>query len=169
MEASIIFHFAGRGLGNQRLSLLDFAQLLDPRWKSPHAELEMHTPTSTTTSFLNSLLQSSYSFAQGGLSFPVKVLSNLSSCFQVWPAHSVRLLFIPSTWVSRIKPCCFVLSKVDYFLSQDPVGCSRLDATSMLKWCTSTACKTSAQPLSANFCTRIALTVLAKFFAMKVS
>ncbi|KAF8078970.1 mitochondrial carrier domain-containing protein [Lyophyllum atratum] len=31
MEASIIFHFAGRGVANQRLALIDFAQLLDPR------------------------------------------------------------------------------------------------------------------------------------------
>ena len=30
MEVQIIFHFAGRGNARQRLSLLDFAQLLDP-------------------------------------------------------------------------------------------------------------------------------------------
>jgi solute carrier family 25 aspartate/glutamate transporter 12/13 len=66
MEASIIFHFAGRGSANQRLALLDFAQLLDPRWKAPHSELETRTPT-TTTSVLNSILHSTYNFVQGGM------------------------------------------------------------------------------------------------------
>ncbi|KAF9454175.1 mitochondrial carrier [Macrolepiota fuliginosa MF-IS2] len=66
MEASIIFHFAGRGLANQRLALLDFAQLLDPKWKAPHEESERHPPTSKT-SFLNSFLHSTYNFVQGGV------------------------------------------------------------------------------------------------------
>ncbi|KXN88836.1 Calcium-binding mitochondrial carrier protein [Leucoagaricus sp. SymC.cos] len=66
MEASIIFHFAGRGSANQRLALLDFAQLLDPRWKVPHAEIEAHIPP-TKASFLNQVLQSTYSFVQGGI------------------------------------------------------------------------------------------------------
>jgi solute carrier family 25 aspartate/glutamate transporter 12/13 len=64
MEASIIFHFAGRGQANQRLALIDFAQLLDPRWKPPYVEPEQPT---TKTSVLNSLLQSSYHFVQGGM------------------------------------------------------------------------------------------------------
>jgi solute carrier family 25 aspartate/glutamate transporter 12/13 len=63
MEASIIFHFAGRGLANQRLALLDFAQLLDPRWKPPYVEPEQPV----TKSIINSLLQSSYNFVQGGM------------------------------------------------------------------------------------------------------
>lgn len=65
MEASIIFHFAGRGSGDRRLALVDFAQLLDPRWRAPHEESEAKAAT-TTTSFLNGLLQSTYNFAQGG-------------------------------------------------------------------------------------------------------
>ncbi|THV07460.1 mitochondrial carrier [Dendrothele bispora CBS 962.96] len=64
MEASIIFHFAGRGNGSQRLALIDFAQLLDPRWSPPHEEFESKT---TSTSFLNSVLHSTYSFVQGGI------------------------------------------------------------------------------------------------------
>ncbi|KAK7465471.1 mitochondrial aspartate-glutamate transporter agc1 [Stygiomarasmius scandens] len=64
MEASIIFHFAGRGNGSQRLALIDFAQLLDPRWSPPHEEFETK---STSTSFLNSFLHSTYSFVQGGI------------------------------------------------------------------------------------------------------
>ncbi|KAF5368581.1 hypothetical protein D9758_002185 [Tetrapyrgos nigripes] len=65
MEASIIFHFAGRGNASQRLALLDFAQLLDPRWTPPHQEFEQQTASSG--SFLNSLLHSTYSFVQGGI------------------------------------------------------------------------------------------------------
>lgn len=65
MEASIIFHFAGRGSGDKRLALVDFAQLLDPRWRHPHEESERKTETSGA-SFLNGLLQSAYNFAQGG-------------------------------------------------------------------------------------------------------
>lgn len=65
MEASIIFHFAGRGNGDKRLALVDFAQLLDPRWRHPHEESEAKTET-PGASFLNELLQSAYNFAQGG-------------------------------------------------------------------------------------------------------
>ncbi|KAL0576709.1 mitochondrial aspartate-glutamate transporter agc1 [Marasmius crinis-equi] len=64
MEASIIFHFAGRGNGSQRLALIDFAQLLDPRWSAP-SEAEEVT-LAPKTSFLNSLMRSTYGFVQGG-------------------------------------------------------------------------------------------------------
>lgn len=64
MEASIIFHFAGRGSSNQRLALIDFAQLLDPRWKAPREEVEAKAPH--TGSFLNSVFHSSYNFVLGG-------------------------------------------------------------------------------------------------------
>lgn len=66
MEASIIFHFAGRGSAEQRLSLVDFAQLLDPRWKAPHEEVEVKT-VSTGLSFLKGFLHSTYNFVQGGI------------------------------------------------------------------------------------------------------
>lgn len=66
MEASIIFHFAGRGSAEKRLALVDFAQLLDPRWKAPHEETEVK-PVSAQMSFLNGFLQSVYNFAQGGI------------------------------------------------------------------------------------------------------
>jgi hypothetical protein len=65
MEASIIFHFAGRGNGDNRLALVDFVQLLDPRWRAPHEESEGKTATADA-SFLNRLLQSAYNFSQGG-------------------------------------------------------------------------------------------------------
>jgi solute carrier family 25 aspartate/glutamate transporter 12/13 len=70
MEVSIIFHFAGRGDGSQRLALVDFAQLLDPRWKAPYQLEKPIRGTSTTTSaassFLSGLAQSAYNFVQGG-------------------------------------------------------------------------------------------------------
>jgi hypothetical protein len=65
MEASIVFHFAGRGSGIDRLALIDFAQLLDPRWRSPHDELEVKA-VAASTSFLHGFLLSAYSFVQGG-------------------------------------------------------------------------------------------------------
>ncbi|PBK76635.1 mitochondrial carrier [Armillaria solidipes] len=65
MEASIIFHFAGRGSSTQRLALIDFAQLLDPRWKAPREEVEAKAPH--TGSFLNSVFHSSYNFVLGGM------------------------------------------------------------------------------------------------------
>jgi|ERR1700722_12130349 len=65
MEAEIIFHFAGRGSGSDRLALVDFAQLLDPRWRSPHDEFEVKT-VRASASFLQGLVQSAYSVVQGG-------------------------------------------------------------------------------------------------------
>jgi solute carrier family 25 aspartate/glutamate transporter 12/13 len=65
MEASIIFHFAGRGSGSERLALIDFAQLLDPRWRAPHEQLEVKA-VAVSTSLLQGLLHSAYSFVQGG-------------------------------------------------------------------------------------------------------
>jgi len=65
MEASIIFHFAGRGNGNQRLALLDFGQLLDPRWQPPTDEFLK--PVSTAQSFLHEFGHSAYNFGLGGI------------------------------------------------------------------------------------------------------
>ncbi|KAG2022896.1 carnitine/acyl carnitine carrier [Coprinopsis cinerea AmutBmut pab1-1] len=69
MEASIIFHFAGRGLPNQRLALVDFAHLLDPRWKAPHEFKEPTIPTTTlpASSYLHRVLHSGYNFVLGGI------------------------------------------------------------------------------------------------------
>lgn len=65
MEASIIFHFASRGVPNQRLALRDFAQLLDPRWTAPHERSPQNVPE-PTTSYLNKFLHSAYNFGLGG-------------------------------------------------------------------------------------------------------
>jgi solute carrier family 25 (mitochondrial aspartate/glutamate transporter), member 12/13 len=66
MEASIIFHFAGRGSGAQRLTLLDFAQLLDPRWKTPSDEMAKPA-VADVTSFLQGFAHSAYNFMLGGI------------------------------------------------------------------------------------------------------
>ncbi|CCA67158.1 probable mitochondrial carrier protein ARALAR1 [Serendipita indica DSM 11827] len=64
MEASIIFHFAGRGDGRQRLALLDFAQLLDPRWQPP---MEIQKPATTAKSILETVGESMFNFCLGGI------------------------------------------------------------------------------------------------------
>lgn len=68
MEASIIFHFAGRGISNQRLALIDFAQFLNPRWKAPNELEEFQKSQTGTTSgdFLTGAAKSAYNFIQGG-------------------------------------------------------------------------------------------------------
>ena len=65
MEASIIFHFAGRGSSQQRLALIDFAQLLDPRWQAPTEEKER--TESTAMSVLHEIAHSAYNFGLGGM------------------------------------------------------------------------------------------------------
>jgi solute carrier family 25 aspartate/glutamate transporter 12/13 len=68
METSIVFHFAGRGISDQRLSILDFAQLLDPRWRHPSEGRQegVTADISSTASFFQGLFHSMYNFAQGG-------------------------------------------------------------------------------------------------------
>lgn len=70
MEASIIFHFAGGGV-KKRLALVDFAALLDPKWRPAPAGL---SPIATLpqsqqpqTSFLSGFLHSVYNFGLGGI------------------------------------------------------------------------------------------------------
>lgn len=65
MEASIIFHFAGRGNGSQRLALVDFRQLLDPRWKAPSDKAEAK-PAAVQESLLTQIGRSVYNFGLGG-------------------------------------------------------------------------------------------------------
>ncbi|PPQ63823.1 hypothetical protein CVT24_009773 [Panaeolus cyanescens] len=65
MEANIIFHFAGRGVATQRLAIIDFAQLLDPRWKAPHDAVRDKPPAKTST--LHNIAHSAYNFGLGGI------------------------------------------------------------------------------------------------------
>ena len=66
MEASIIFHFAGRGGSQQRLALIDFASLLDPRWRAPSDERTPKVQPSTAMSFVHEVAHSIYNFGLGG-------------------------------------------------------------------------------------------------------
>lgn len=66
MEAQIIFHFAGRGNARQRLSLLDFGQLLEPGWQAP-TEVVSPEKVSSARAFASQLLQSAYNFGLGGI------------------------------------------------------------------------------------------------------
>jgi solute carrier family 25 (mitochondrial aspartate/glutamate transporter), member 12/13 len=65
MEARIIFHFAGRGDSTARLALLDFAQLLDPRWQPP---LEQPKPQQRVAkNVFMAIAESVYNFMLGGI------------------------------------------------------------------------------------------------------
>lgn len=68
MEASIIFHFAGRGAAGQRLAFIDFAQLLDPRWRAPgdSEDATIDKPVGVAASVLSNIGHSAYNFMQGG-------------------------------------------------------------------------------------------------------
>jgi solute carrier family 25 (mitochondrial aspartate/glutamate transporter), member 12/13 len=69
MEVSIVFHFAGRGAAGQRLALVDFAQLLDPRWRAPgdsEAAAAEKTASTAPSHMLSDIAQSAYNFVQGG-------------------------------------------------------------------------------------------------------
>lgn len=69
MEATIVFHFAGRGTAGQRLALIDFAQLLDPRWRAPgdvERAAAVEATADTTATLLSKLAQSAYNVVQGG-------------------------------------------------------------------------------------------------------
>ena len=65
MEASIIFHFASRGQATSRLALLDFANLLDPRWTSPADVADTHVKPKR--SVLEQFAESAYNFMLGGV------------------------------------------------------------------------------------------------------
>lgn len=68
MEASIIFHFASRGTGgHSRLALVDFAQLLDPRWKAPSDIRRQRAAVQSQRGFIDGMLHSIYSFGLGGI------------------------------------------------------------------------------------------------------
>lgn len=76
MEASIIFHFAGRG-SDKRLALIDFAQLLNPRWRAPYEEFVPNKEKpSTTAAAFHELAHSMYNFALGGKMFIAFCLDN---------------------------------------------------------------------------------------------
>lgn len=104
MEAQIIFHFAGRGNARQRLSLLDFAQLLDPGWQAP-TEVTSVEKVSSAKAFASQLLQSAYNFGLGGIAgafgatmvYPI----DLGACIRVVAASfALTALFVRAVKVS---------------------------------------------------------------------
>ena len=89
MEAAIIFHFAGRGGGTSRLALVDFAQLLNPKWKAPQSFQE--EKVDKQTSMLTETLRSVYNFGLGGM-WMNRLFCNrggLPCGYEVWPGRSV--------------------------------------------------------------------------------
>ena len=71
-EATIIFHFAGGAGSRKRLALIDFAGLLDPRWRptgrsGPSAMGNTPQQGHATASFLDSLGHSAFNFGLGGI------------------------------------------------------------------------------------------------------
>jgi len=68
MEVAIVFHFAGRGGGGSRLALVDFAQLLNPKWRAPQSHFPSEEKVDKRTNVLNQTLHSAYNFALGGMS-----------------------------------------------------------------------------------------------------
>jgi len=67
MEAAIVFHFAGRGSGSSRLALVDFAQLLNPKWRAPQSHFPPEEKVDKKKNVLNQTLHSAYNFALGGM------------------------------------------------------------------------------------------------------
>lgn len=71
MEASIIFHFAGSG-SKKRLALVDFASLLDPKWR-PAGKIGASALGTATkddaakSGFLHEFAHSLYNFGLGGI------------------------------------------------------------------------------------------------------
>ncbi|KAI0319425.1 mitochondrial inner membrane protein [Amylostereum chailletii] len=110
MEASIIFHFAGRGMGSQRLALIDFAQLLDPRWKAPgDVEEKVAVPSS---SFLSDVGESMYNFVQGGF-------AGAFGATIVYPIDLGELIF--DSWIIMQNQRSTVVGQMLYKNSMDCV------------------------------------------------
>ena len=96
MEAAIVFHFAGRGSGSPRLALVDFAQLLNPKWRSQFTTEEKEKD-GKKVNVLNQAFNSLYNFALGGtlITGRSRNLCGLPSVCKVWPGHSEPQWCIP--------------------------------------------------------------------------
>ncbi|KAG0167008.1 mitochondrial aspartate-glutamate transporter agc1 [Apophysomyces sp. BC1034] len=70
MEADIIFHFAGVDNASGRLSLDDFAKILDPRWRKPESQPQAEAPELTQAAkggFLWGIVENAYAFSLGAI------------------------------------------------------------------------------------------------------
>ncbi|KAK7749710.1 mitochondrial aspartate-glutamate transporter agc1 [Cytospora paraplurivora] len=88
MEADILFHFASINEPSGRLSLGDFAKVLDPSWRSPaydetHSKAVLNQAKSKTASFFSQVLESGYNFALGSL-------AGAFGAFMVYPIDLVK-------------------------------------------------------------------------------
>ena len=97
MEVAIVFHFAGRGGGSPRLALVDFAQLLNPKWRSPQSQFTAEEEKKQVN-VLNQAFNSLYNFGLGGtlIAGGSHNPGDLPSICKVWPGHSVPRWCIPS-------------------------------------------------------------------------
>lgn len=86
MEADILFHFASIDEPSGRLSLADFAKVLDPTWRTQDdgtLPSPIETKSSGPGSFLHGVLESSYNFALGSL-------AGAFGAFMVYPIDLVK-------------------------------------------------------------------------------
>ncbi|KAF7722920.1 mitochondrial aspartate-glutamate transporter agc1 [Apophysomyces ossiformis] len=70
MEADIVFHFAGVDNASGRLSLNDFAKILDPRWRKPEPQPQAEAPELTQAAkggFLWGFIENAYAFTLGSI------------------------------------------------------------------------------------------------------
>lgn len=86
MEADILFHFAGLDEPSGRLSLKDFAKVLDPSWRS-RDEVDdgsaLVQAKSTSQKFFSQFLKSGYGFALGSV-------AGAFGAFMVYPIDLVK-------------------------------------------------------------------------------
>jgi solute carrier family 25 aspartate/glutamate transporter 12/13 len=71
MEADILFHFAGLKSASGRLSLADFARVLDPSWREQRSEPAPILPTATSVlqgqGFFGQVADAAFNFALGSI------------------------------------------------------------------------------------------------------
>ncbi|GAO15775.1 uncharacterized protein UV8b_03105 [Ustilaginoidea virens] len=88
MEADVLFHFASLDEPSGRLSLRDFAKVLDPSWRSPMYEADESGPglkpaAAAKGSLLKGAAESAYNFALGSL-------AGAFGAFMVYPIDLVK-------------------------------------------------------------------------------
>lgn len=86
MEADVLFHFASLDEPSGRLSLRDFAKVLDPSWRSPIEQVggaALAETKTKTAAVLSKIFESSYNFALGSL-------AGAFGAFMVYPIDLVK-------------------------------------------------------------------------------
>jgi solute carrier family 25 (mitochondrial aspartate/glutamate transporter), member 12/13 len=85
MEADILFHFASIDDPSGRLSLPDFAKVLDPSWRSPTEDVPeaLNKTRSTIERFFHQGLESAYHFGLGSI-------AGAFGAFMVYPIDLVK-------------------------------------------------------------------------------